>query len=137
MQMTADQLRPNFEPFGNVEEVTIIYDSSTHLSKGAPPSSAERAARSAPSGLPAAEHWAHAGDPGPRRSARLKPPLPILLFAGPARRLWLRDILHRGCGAGCDRGPERQMRAGEPLAWRSRPRECTGPRPSPRHPPFP
>ena len=38
MHMTAEQLRPQFEPFGNVEEVTIIYDKSTHLSKGERPS---------------------------------------------------------------------------------------------------
>ena len=34
MHMTAEQLKPNFEPFGNIEEVTIIYDKTTHLSKG-------------------------------------------------------------------------------------------------------
>ena len=34
MHMTAEQLKPNFEPFGNIEEVTIIYDKATHLSKG-------------------------------------------------------------------------------------------------------
>ena len=32
--MTAEQLRPNFESFGNIEEITIIRDKSTHLSKG-------------------------------------------------------------------------------------------------------
>ena len=36
VHFTADQLKPNFEPFGNIEEVTIIYDKMTHLSKGAP-----------------------------------------------------------------------------------------------------
>ena len=34
MQMTAEQLKPNFEPFGNIEEVTIIYDKTTRVSKG-------------------------------------------------------------------------------------------------------
>ena len=32
--MTAEQLRPHFEPFGNIEEVTIIFDKTTHQSKG-------------------------------------------------------------------------------------------------------
>ena len=35
MNMTADQLKPTFEPFGNIEEVTIIYDKTTQMSKGA------------------------------------------------------------------------------------------------------
>jgi RNA recognition motif-containing protein len=34
MQVTAEQLRPIFEPFGNIEDTTIIYDKATHLSKG-------------------------------------------------------------------------------------------------------
>lgn len=33
-QMTAEQLRPTFEPFGNIEEVSIIHDKSTQMSKG-------------------------------------------------------------------------------------------------------
>ena len=37
MQMTAEQLQPSFERFGNIEEVTIICDKTTHLSKGASP----------------------------------------------------------------------------------------------------
>ena len=31
---TAEQLRPNFEQFGNIEEVSIIYDKATQLSRG-------------------------------------------------------------------------------------------------------
>ena len=34
MQTTADELRAAFDPFGAIEEVTIIHDKSTHLSKG-------------------------------------------------------------------------------------------------------
>ena len=34
MHMTDEQLKPNFEPFGNIEEITIIYDRATHMSKG-------------------------------------------------------------------------------------------------------
>jgi RNA recognition motif-containing protein len=35
MQLTAEQLRPVFEAFGTIEDVMIIYDKTTHLSKGA------------------------------------------------------------------------------------------------------
>ena len=34
LQLTAEQLRPIFEPFGQIEEVTIIHDKTTRLSKG-------------------------------------------------------------------------------------------------------
>jgi len=35
MHLTADQLRNVFDPFGAIEDVTIIYDKSTQQSKGA------------------------------------------------------------------------------------------------------
>ena len=35
MQMTAEQLKPQFDPFGNILEVIIVYDKSTQMSKGA------------------------------------------------------------------------------------------------------
>ena len=52
MNMTAEQLQPNFEPYGNIEEVTIIYDKNTHLSKGAFHATWTRA-RAAPARIPA------------------------------------------------------------------------------------
>lgn len=32
--MTAEQLRPTFEPYGNIEEVSIIHDKVTQASRG-------------------------------------------------------------------------------------------------------
>lgn len=35
MHLTAEQLRNVFDPYGAIEDVTIIYDKSTQQSKGA------------------------------------------------------------------------------------------------------
>lgn len=94
MQMTADQLKPNFEPFGPIEEVTIIYDKTTHTSKGArtfstvppPPARSRPAPPLRPLAPPAAIMTTCARTP---LSAR---PLGI-------GRVWLRDLLDGGVGA--------------------------------------
>ena len=68
--MSAEQLKPNFEPFGKIEEVTIIYDRVTHMSKGAPSPSRARRATTALSRRPSST------DPSPT-GARLRMPTPL------------------------------------------------------------
>ena len=34
VSMTAEQLHPHFEPFGHIEEVSIILDKATQMSRG-------------------------------------------------------------------------------------------------------
>ena len=36
-QMTAEQLRPTFEAYGTIVDITIILDKTSHVSKGAKP----------------------------------------------------------------------------------------------------
>lgn len=116
MQMTAEQLRPTFDPFGNVEEVSIIHDKVTHLSKGTPPLLPAAACPDAHA-MPEQKSPQAADGRGGGRScvsqdgrhcARLTaahetPPPPSLppfecAHCRCARRLWLRHLLHRGGG---------------------------------------
>ena len=117
MHMTAEQLRPNFDPFGNVEEVTIIYDKTTNLSKG--PRSSHTAHPS--THKPSAFFSGHspAGNRGSfLAAARSTPPPPppnrrSLRGLLSPRRLRLRHLLHRGIRARRHRLPLGEMRAGE------------------------
>ena len=125
MQMTAEQLRPTFEPFGNIEEVTIIYDKTTHLSKGAlvtphrvscaaPRSGrAKRRAVTSPcSSRARTDTAASSHRPPDGRSDRNGALHRCLLIR--CARLRVRLIFHRGCRACCHRIAQREMHPGAP-----------------------
>ena len=123
MHMTAEQLRPQFEPFGNVEEVTIIYDKSTHLSKGERPSTpplnatrrqfAMQTCDLRSSQIPSAPPSSAARSRLFGRHLTLLLTLCAACSATLPRRLRLCHLFHRGSGARCYRRAEREMHAGE------------------------
>ena len=123
MHMTAEQLRPQFEPFGNVEEVTIIYDKSTHLSKGERPSTpplnatrrqfAMQTCDLRSSQIPSAPPSSAARSRLFGRHLTLLLTLCAACSATLSRRLRLCHLFHRGSGARCYRRAEREMHAGE------------------------
>ena len=93
LQMTAEQLRPTFEAYGTVEEITIILDKTARVSKGKPRNAhLFVATRPLVCCNPHTRWWRERGD-------------------ATARRLRFRHLLDRGAGPRRNRSPEQPVRA--------------------------